>query len=92
MNVLTLMNYAATLMNCVIIWTTSSQQINNLIGEGSQLRNIQFLLAIEHTLICVKYALESIIPDVPYWVHREIKRYQFIEEQEKDSDIQKKFR
>jgi anoctamin-8 len=62
------MNYAATLMNCVLIGFTDKVQLNDLIGEGTDLRNITILVAVEHIILVLKYIISELIDDVPEWI------------------------
>lgn len=79
MEIFNIMNYAATFMNCIVIGTANKSQLTNLIGEGSDFRNTMLLAISEHVILLIKYLLEIVIPDVPYWVETELKRYQFYE-------------
>lgn len=38
------------------------------------------LAAIEHTLLLIKYILDVSIPDSPYWVEKELRRYAYLDE------------
>jgi anoctamin-10 len=76
------MNYAATFMNCIVIARANNSQLQNLIGEGSFTRDIAILVATEHVILLIKYILEIAIPDVPAWVERELKRYEFYEKKQ----------
>lgn len=62
------MNYAATFMNCIVIGRANKSQLANLIGPGSLLRDIIILVAVEHVILLIKYILETLMPDIPYWV------------------------
>jgi hypothetical protein len=79
MNIFIIMNYAATLMNCLVISRANNKQLTNLVGKGSFFRDIVILLATEHIILLIKYILEIAIPDVPGWVERELKRYEYLE-------------
>lgn len=37
------------------------------------------LAAIEHILLLLKYILDVSIPDCPYWVEKEMRKYEFLE-------------
>lgn len=80
LEIFSIMNYAATFMNCIVIGTVNKEQLSNLIGSGGNFFNIIVLVAVEHVILLIKFALEIVIPDVPYWVERELKRYEFLED------------
>jgi len=37
------------------------------------------LAAIEHILLLIKYLLGIMIPDCPYWVSKELRKYAYFE-------------
>ena len=78
-NIFIIMNYAATFMNCVVIARANKSQLTNLVGKGTFIRDVAILVATEHIILLVKYILEITIPDIPSWVERELKRYDFLE-------------
>ena len=55
-------------MNCIVIGRANKSQLANLIGPGSLLRDIIILVAVEHVILLIKYILETLMPDIPYWV------------------------
>jgi hypothetical protein len=73
------MNYFSTVMNCIVIYTTSKVQLAVLIGPGEPIRDAFFLFAVEHIILCVKYFFDVAIPDIPEWVVRAKKRYVWLE-------------
>ena len=78
------MNYAATFMNCIVIARANNSQLSNLVGKGSFLRDIMILVATEHIILLIKYLLETIIPDMPGWVERELERCEFLSKKQKN--------
>jgi anoctamin-10 len=69
------MNYAATFVNCIVIGRANKSQLANLIGDGSVLRDAVILATVEHVILLIKYVLETLMPDVPGWVEKELKKY-----------------
>ncbi|CAD8185858.1 unnamed protein product [Paramecium octaurelia] len=75
-----IMNYCATFMNCIVIGTVNKEQFKGIIGNQDALVSAFFLAAIEHVLLLIKYILDVSIPDCPYWVEKELRRYAYLEE------------
>jgi hypothetical protein len=50
-----------------------------LLGEGNELRDAIALFVVEHLIVMVKFMLDKGIPDVPKWVEKAKKRYEFLE-------------
>ncbi|CAD8120523.1 unnamed protein product [Paramecium sonneborni] len=75
-----IMNYCATFMNCIVIGTVNKEQFKGIIGNQNALVSAFFLAAIEHILLLIKYILDVSIPDCPYWVEKELRRYAYLEE------------
>ncbi|CAD8206420.1 unnamed protein product [Paramecium octaurelia] len=75
-----IMNYCATFMNCIVIGTVNKEQFKGIIGNQNALVSAFFLAAIEHVLLLIKYILDVSIPDCPYWVEKELRRYAYLEE------------
>jgi hypothetical protein len=57
LSIFSIMSYAATFMNCIVIGTTNVGEINNLIGEGDILRNVFILAIVEHIIIFIKFVI-----------------------------------
>lgn len=66
-------------MNCIVIARANKSQLSNLVGKGTFIRDVAILVATEHIILLIKYILEITIPDIPAWVERELKRYDFFE-------------
>ncbi|CAD8098030.1 unnamed protein product [Paramecium sonneborni] len=75
-----ILNYCATFMNCIVIGTVNKEQFKGIIGNQDALYSAFFLAAIEHILLLIKYILDVSIPDTPYWVEKELRRYEYLEE------------
>ncbi|CAD8181717.1 unnamed protein product [Paramecium octaurelia] len=75
-----ILNYCATFMNCIVIGTVNKEQFKGIIGNQDALVSAFFLAAIEHILLLIKYILDVSIPDCPYWVEKELRRYAYLEE------------
>ncbi|CAD8094475.1 unnamed protein product [Paramecium sonneborni] len=75
-----ILNYCATFMNCIVIGTVNKEQFKGIIGNQDALYSAFFLAAIEHILLLIKYILDVSIPDCPYWVEKELRRYEYLEE------------
>lgn len=50
-----------------------------MIGNNDPLVIAFALTAIEHVLILIKYILDVVIPDSPYWVEKELRKYAYLE-------------
>jgi hypothetical protein len=55
-------------MNCVITGITYNERFAIILGDGSKLRTISILVAVEHIVIMIKFIIAEIIDDVPAWV------------------------
>jgi hypothetical protein len=83
------MNYAATLMNCILIGSVNQNQLINLIGKinfivifiGNLtfLEIIVLLVIVEHVILFLKYLIALIIDDVPQWISKEKDRREFMQ-------------
>ncbi|CAD8119184.1 unnamed protein product [Paramecium sonneborni] len=82
-----IMNYCATFMNCIVIGTVNKEQFKGIIGNQNALVSAFFLAAIEHILLLIKYILDVSIPDCPYWVEKELRRYAYLEEKYQKNNI-----
>lgn len=63
------MSYSATMMNCIITGITYNERFAIILGDGTRLRTITILVAVEHIVILVKFLIAEFIDDVPGWVN-----------------------
>lgn len=56
------------MMNCVITGITYNERFALILGDGSRLRTISILLAVEHIVMMIKFVIAELIDDVPGWV------------------------
>lgn len=66
-------------MNCIVIGIVNKSEFEKLIGDTDPLFQALVLAAIEHILLLIKYILGAAIPDCPYWVSKELRKYAFLE-------------
>ncbi|CAD8045785.1 unnamed protein product [Paramecium primaurelia] len=81
LSIFELMNYCSTFMNCLVIGIVNKAEFEGLIGDSNPLIQVLVLAAIEHILLLIKYLLGIMIPDCPYWVSKELRKYAYFEGQ-----------
>ncbi|CAK71370.1 unnamed protein product (macronuclear) [Paramecium tetraurelia] len=81
LSIFELMNYCSTFMNCLVIGIVNKAEFEGLIGDSNPLIQVLVLAAIEHILLLIKYILGIMIPDCPYWVSKELRKYAYFEGQ-----------
>ncbi|CAK55572.1 unnamed protein product (macronuclear) [Paramecium tetraurelia] len=79
LSIFEIMNYCSTFMNCIVIGIVNKSEFEKLIGDTDPLFQTLVLAAIEHILLLIKYILGAAIPDCPYWVSKELRKYAFLE-------------
>lgn len=85
LDIFSIMAYAATFMNCLIIYTVNYEQMSKLIGVQQGFGLALVLVLSEHVMFCIKFILQIIIDDSPTWVEIGLRRYQYLE---KKNDFQ----
>ncbi|CAD8136075.1 unnamed protein product [Paramecium octaurelia] len=88
-DILLIVGYIGTVINCLTIYQANQDQLNNLIGgqdsqtnkETFALRNFLLLIAAEHIVIGLKFLIEQVIPDEPVWVTKMMQRQEYLYEQ-----------
>ncbi|CAD8050285.1 unnamed protein product [Paramecium sonneborni] len=81
LSIFEIMNYCSTFMNCLVIGIVNKAEFQGLIGDSNPLIQVLVLAAIEHILLLIKYILGIMIPDCPYWVSKELRKYAYFEGQ-----------
>ncbi|XP_063222140.1 anoctamin-8 [Bacillus rossius redtenbacheri] len=74
-NAMEVMNLIAVLVNCALIGL--SGQVHRMFPEMSTTQTILLIVALEHIMLILRFAISCAIPDLPEWVATEMAKVEF---------------